>query len=152
MSDIALQSGSVSSLASALQSHFEKDIFVPKLAKCPATNYREVVQTGSTTGGFNAAKVLTGGKLVMDVSKLGLWTKEAIQIRLTASATTGQTLIWSPNLLAAMVSNIELAMASRTIVSMSGEELSRRINRSRHRSVYHRRGGYDWCNGEASMC
>ena len=83
----------------------------------------------------------------MDVSKLGLWTKGAIQIRLKITGGTGETLSWSNNLLAATVSNIELATASRTIVSMSGEKLSRRINRSKHRSVYHRRGGYGWANG-----
>jgi len=146
MADIALQSGRVSSLASALATHTEKASFVPKLQKGPATHFREVVRTASTSGGFaTTAKVDAGGKITMDVSKLGLLTKACVRIRITASATAIlKNLNWAPNLLAAMISNIELGTSSRTLVSMSGQELARRINRSRHRSVYHRRGGYAW--------
>ena len=105
-----------------------------------------MVRTASTSGGFaTAAKVDAGGKIVMDVSKLGLLTKACVRIRITASADdTLKKLNWAPNLLAAMISNIELGTSSRTLVSMTGQELARRINRSRHRSVYHRRGGYAW--------
>lgn len=146
MADIALQSGRVSSLASALSTHTEKSSFVPKLQKGPATHFREVVRTASTSGGFSSvAKVDSGGKITMDVSKLGLLTKACVRIRITAAADpTAKNLSWSPNLLAAMISNIELGTSSRTLVSMSGQELARRINRSRHRAAYHRRGGYAW--------
>ena len=60
MSDIALQSGAASNLTTALQSHSNKENFVPKLGKCLATHYREVVRTGSMTGGFNHVKFITG--------------------------------------------------------------------------------------------
>ena len=145
MADIALQSGRVSSLASALSTHTEKSSFVPKLQKGPATHFREVVRTASTSGGFaSAAKVNAGGKITIDVSKLGLLTKACVRVRINATLATSNTMTWAPNLLAAMVSNIELGTSSRTLVSMSGQELARRINRSRHRSAYHRRGGYHW--------
>ncbi len=145
MSDIALQSGRVSSLASALSTHTDKNSLVPKLQKGPATHFREVVRTASTSGGFaTAAKVNAGGKITLDVSKLGLLTKACVRIRITATLASGDAITWAPNVLAAMISNIELGTSSRTLVSMTGQELARRINRSRHRAAYHRRGGYAW--------
>ena len=149
MADVSIQSAKISSLASALNAHSNKEnTFVPRLEKGPGLHFREIVRTDGPS--LTGSALTNGGKVSIELAKLGLLTRCMLRVRLTISATSTQTMLWARNPAAAILESMELSTNSRVLSKLSSFEIARRINESPYRDAYHRHSGYHYADGGAA--